>query len=138
MARFQSCCCHGSTNPHISSNSIKHNSLCESAHHSVHSQKQKLPIQGRSAFCFQFGKFFKFKSIVPPDSNTQEVSIKISIFFASHNMQWKRTNFSTRIQKLWHRAPPKLWSAQNRAQCHSHPALSPPLICCPVPSVIQQ
>lgn len=82
------------TSPHISSNTNKYNSLCERAHHTklrLHSQNcgDLVMFQQQASSLETF--FFKFKLIIPFDSNTQ----RRLHYFASHNMQWTCPNFCT-------------------------------------------
>lgn len=92
------------TSPHVSSNTNKYNSLWELAHHT---KLCLCTVKTVEAFCCSRSmapvwKLFKFKLIIPLDSNTQ----RRLHYFASHNMQWNCPNFALLHTKALAVLPP--------------------------------
>lgn len=138
LAWVQLRCFHGSASPHISSNTNKYKRLCELAHHTK--RRLRTANAAEALCCFHSAapvwKLFKFKLIVPLDSNTQR---RLHYFcITQHAMELPQFFLHLHSKSSGSAASVRFDPFCSTQRCQSHPALSPLLICCPTPSVIQQ
>lgn len=114
LARLQLCCCHGSTRPHVSSDTNKYNSWWVQRRPFVAAPVRKLLNSSRSSLF---------------------IPIHREDYIILHHATWWSCPSFCALRRGCLRALDPLRSTR---RCQSQPALSPPLICWPIPSVPQQ